>query len=129
MTGPWALAHWARGPWPIGPWALAHWAHGPWPIGPWALAHWPMGPGPWALAHWALAHWGLRGTKNIDFSKSLGMASPGVENVGVPRGSVFKLSRASQLPYSEKSKNVNNEKAKTQNKNDLSSIFVYPAIA
>ncbi len=77
---------------------------GPGPLGPWALAHWPMGPGPWALAHWALAHWGLRGTKNIDFSKSLGMASPGVENVGVPRGSVFKLSRASQLPYSEKSK-------------------------
>ncbi len=67
MTGPWALAHWARGPWPIGPWALAHWAHGPWPIGPWALAHWPMGPcplahwpmgpGPWALAHWAHGPW------------------------------------------------------------------------
>ena len=37
MTGPWALAHWARGPWPIGPWALAHWAHGPWPIGPWPI--------------------------------------------------------------------------------------------
>ena len=102
--GPWALAHWPMGPGPLGPWALAHW-----PMGPCPLAHgpWPMGPGPlgpWALAHWALAHWGLRGTKNIDFSKSLGMASHGVENVGVPRGSVFKLSRASQLPYSEKSK-------------------------
>ena len=103
--GPWALAHWARGPWHIGQWALAH---GPWPIGPWALAHWPTGPGP--LGPWALAHWGLRGTKNIDFSKSLGMASPGVENVGVPRGSVFKLSRASQLPYSEKSKKSSTKK-------------------
>ena len=94
------------GPGPLGPWALAHWPMGPGPLGPgpWALAHWPMGPGPWALAHWALAHWGFRGTKNIDFSKSLGMASPGVENVGVPRGSVFKLSRASQLPYSENQK-------------------------
>ena len=109
-----------------GPWALAHWAHGPWPIGPWALAHWPMGPGPWALAHWALAHWGLRGTKNIDFSKSLGMASPGVENVGVPRGSVFKLSRASQLPYSEQFKKDKRQEIK---QTDFPCIFVYPAIA
>ena len=100
-----------------GPWALAHWARGPWPIGPWALAHWPMGPGP--LGPWALAHWGLRGTKNIDFSKSLGMASPGVENVGVPRGSVFKLSRASQLPYSE------NQKNSKQHKNIDFPVFLY----
>ena len=61
------------------------------------------GPGPWAHAHWAhawaLAHWARGGGKNIDFSKSLGMASRGVENVGVPRGSIFKLARASQLPY------------------------------
>ena len=44
----------------------------------------------------------LRGTKNMDFSKSLGMASPGVENVGGPRGSILELSRASQLPYNKK---------------------------
>ncbi len=68
------------GPGPLGPWAHAHWAHGPLPIGP-------------------------GGAKNIDFSESLGMASPGVENVGVPRWSIFKLSRASQLPYNQKSKN------------------------
>ncbi len=59
---------------------------GPDPLGPWALAHWPMGPGP--LGPWALAHFGLRGTKNIDFSKSLGMASPGVEMSGY-LGGVF----------------------------------------
>ena len=39
-----------------------------------------------------------RGTKNIDFSKSLGMALTGVENVGAPRGSIFNLSRGPQLP-------------------------------
>ena len=39
------------------------------------------------------------GLPNIDFSKSLGMACPGVENVGVPRASILELSRASQLPY------------------------------
>ena len=39
------------------------------------------------------------GPPKIDFWKSLGMALPGVENVGVPRGSIFKLSRGSQLPY------------------------------
>ena len=98
---------------------------GPGPLGPWALAHWPMGPGP--LGPWALAHWGLRGTKNIDFSKSLGMASPGVENVGVPRGSVFKLSRASQLPYSEKSKTSVN-KSTHKYVPVFSVFFVYTAI-
>ena len=39
------------------------------------------------------------GDKKYRFSKSLGMAWPGVENVGVPRGSIFKLSRGAQLPY------------------------------
>ena len=41
------------------------------------------------------------GTQNIDFSKSLGMASPGVENVGGPRGSILELCMASQLPYNK----------------------------
>jgi hypothetical protein len=48
--------------------------------------------------------------ENIDFSKSLGMALPGVENVGVPCGSILELSRPSQLPYTKKSKNVKNIK-------------------
>ena len=34
------------------------------------------------------------------------MASPGVDIVGVPRGSILELSRASQLPYHKKIKNV-----------------------
>ncbi len=46
----------------------------------------------------------LRGTKNIDFGKSLGMASPGVEIVGGPWGSILELWGASQLPYNKKSK-------------------------
>ena len=46
----------------------------------------------------------LRETKNIDFWKSLGMASPGVENVGVPWGSILALWGASQLLYKKKSK-------------------------
>ena len=46
----------------------------------------------------------LRETKNIDFWKSLGMASPGVENVGVPWGSILELWGGSQLPYNKKSK-------------------------
>ena len=32
----------------------------------------------------------------------LRMGLPGVENVPIPRGSIFKLSRASQLPYINK---------------------------
>ena len=96
----------AHGPLPIGPgsgpgpWALAHWARvRPGPMGPCPLAHgpWPMGPCP--LGPWALAHWGLRVIKNIDFSKSLGMALPGVENVGAPRESILNLSGGPQLPY------------------------------
>ena len=47
------------------------------------------------------------GTQNIDFSKSLGMASPGVENDGGPRGSILELSRASQLPYNKKIQKIN----------------------
>ena len=89
------------GPGP-GPWALAHWAHGPLPIGPWALAHGPLpiGPmGPCPLGPWALAHWGLQGTKNTDFSKNIGMALPGVENVGAPRESILNLSRGPRLQY------------------------------
>ena len=39
--------------------------------------------------------------KNSDFSKSLGVALPGVENVVALQGSIFKLSRASQLPYNK----------------------------
>ena len=35
----------------------------------------------------------------------MGMASPGVENVGGPRGSILELSRASQLPYNQNIKN------------------------
>ena len=34
------------------------------------------------------------------------MALPGVENVGVPCGSILELSRPSQLPYNKKSKNA-----------------------
>ena len=43
-------------------------------------------------------------SKNNDFAKSLGMASPGVENVGGPRGSILELCMASQLPYKKKVK-------------------------
>ena len=80
--GPWALAN---GPLPIGPWALAHWPMGP---GPWALAHWTMGPGPWAHGPWPIGALGSPGDQNIDFSKSLGMALPGVEMSGY-LGGVF----------------------------------------
>ena len=48
-----------------------------------------MGPGPL----------GSRGDQNIDFPKNLGMALPGVENVGAPRESMLNLSRGTQLPY------------------------------
>ena len=34
-------------------------------------------------------------------NKIMGIASPGVENVGVPRGSILELSRASQLSYNK----------------------------
>ena len=44
------------------------------------------------------------GTEIADFPKRLGMASPGVANVGVPWGSIFMLSRASQLPDNKKTK-------------------------
>ena len=37
--------------------------------------------------------------KNIDFSKILGMALPGGQNVPTPRESILALSRGSQLPY------------------------------
>ena len=36
---------------------------------------------------------------HICFSKNMGMASPGVENVGAPWESIFNLSRGPQLPY------------------------------
>ena len=39
------------------------------------------------------------------FWKILGMAWPGVENVPTPRGSIFCVSRGSQLPYNEQIKN------------------------
>ena len=51
-----------------------------------------------------------RGVKNTDFSKSLGMVSPGVENVGGPWGSILKLSRASQLPYSNTKQQMSQQK-------------------
>ena len=109
--GPWALAHWpmgpgplAHGPWPIGPMGPGPLAHGPLPIGPWALAHgpWPIGPmGPGPLGPGPL---GPPGDQKYRFFKKSGNGFPWCGNVGVPRGSVFKLSRASQLPYSEKYK-------------------------
>ena len=40
--------------------------------------------------------------KNIDFSKILGMALPGGQNVPTPRESILALSRGSQLPYMKK---------------------------
>ncbi len=49
---------------------------------------------------------GTIGSKMLDFGKSLGMVSPGVENVGAPRGSILELCKASQLPYNTKSKHV-----------------------
>ena len=63
---------------------------------------WGLGSGVWGLGSGVWRN-DPRGVKNIDFSKSLGMALPGVENVGVPWGSIFKLSRGPQLPYKKKS--------------------------
>ena len=40
--------------------------------------------------------------QNIDFSKILGMASPGVEYVATSLETIFKLSRAPQSPYIKK---------------------------
>ena len=40
--------------------------------------------------------------KNTYFSKMLGMASPGVENVATLLESIFALPRGSQLPYTKK---------------------------
>ena len=48
--------------------------------------------------------------QNIDFSKILGMASPGVECVPTPLETIFKLSRGPQRPYIEKSENFENSK-------------------
>ena len=47
------------------------------------------GPPPWG---------GLPKSRKM---KVLRMGLPGVENVPTPRGSIFKLSRASQLPYTK----------------------------
>ena len=44
--------------------------------------------------------------KHIDFSKILGMASPGVENVPTPRESIFKLSPPSQRPSGAKNPKI-----------------------
>ena len=41
--------------------------------------------------------------KNIDFSKILGMALPGVENIPTSLEIIFKLSRGPQRPYIKKS--------------------------
>ena len=73
---------------PMGPGPLAH---GPWPIGP--MGPGPLGPGPL----------GPPGDQKYRFFKKSGNGFPWCGNVGVPRGSVFNLSRASQLPYSDKS--------------------------
>ena len=43
--------------------------------------------------------------QNVDFSKILGMASPGVEYVPTSLETIFKLSRGPQLPYIKKSEN------------------------
>ena len=43
--------------------------------------------------------------KDVDFSKILGMALPGVGGVPAPRESSFCVCPASQLPYMEKSEN------------------------
>ena len=45
--------------------------------------------------------------QNIDFSKILGMALPGVEYIPMSLETIFKLSRAPQRPYIEKSGKVN----------------------
>ena len=49
-----------------------------------------------------------REAQNIDFSKILGMASPGVEYVPTSLETIFKLSRGPQRPYIEKSENFEN---------------------
>ena len=51
-----------------------------------------------------------REAQNIDFSKILGMASPGVEYVPTSLETIFKLSRGPQRPYIEKSENFENLK-------------------
>ena len=43
--------------------------------------------------------------QNVDFSKILGMALPGVEYVPTPLETMFKLSRGPQRPYIEKIEN------------------------
>ena len=52
---------------------------------------------------------GLPEVKKIDFSKFLGMASPGVEYVPTSLETIFKLSRGPQRPYTKKSGNFENE--------------------
>ena len=51
-----------------------------------------------------------REAQNIDFSKILGMASPGVECVPTSLETIFKLSRGPQRPNIEKSENFENLK-------------------
>ena len=45
-------------------------------------------------------------TEKHDFGKILGMAWPSVENDRMLRGMLFRLSRASQLPYKAKIKKI-----------------------
>ena len=71
-----------------------------------------MYAGPWKSAIWrdrAATKLGRRRFgdvyKNVDFWKILGMAWPIVENVPTPCGSIYCVSRGSQLPYMKKSEN------------------------
>ena len=48
--------------------------------------------------------------QNVDFSKILGMASPGVEYVPTSLETIFKLSRGPQRPYIKKSENLEIQK-------------------
>jgi hypothetical protein len=70
-----------------------------------------MGPGTWKgriWRDWAAKKLGRRlfgeKYKMPILGEILGMAWPGVENVPTPRGSIFKLSRGSQLPCNKKKK-------------------------
>ena len=47
--------------------------------------------------------------KHIDFSKILGMALPGVENIPTSLETIFKLFTGPQRPYIKKSENFENE--------------------
>ena len=46
--------------------------------------------------------------QNVDFSKILGMASPGVEYVPTSLETIFKLFTGPQRPYIKKSENLEN---------------------